>query len=52
MAEGVVAVIVLTLVLPHSLIVRPRWGVPIVEGLRPLTDMGDLVRHGAGAAAE
>jgi hypothetical protein len=33
MAAAVLAVIVLTLLLPHSLIVRPRWGVPIVEGL-------------------
>ena len=33
MAVAVLAVIVLTLLLPHSLIVRPRWGVPIVEGL-------------------
>ena len=31
MAAAVLAVIVLTLLLPHSLIVRPRWGVPIVE---------------------
>jgi hypothetical protein len=31
MAVAVLAVIVLTLLLPHSLIVRPRWGVPIVE---------------------
>jgi hypothetical protein len=33
MAIAVVAVIVLTLLLPHSLIARPRWGGPIVEGL-------------------
>ncbi len=33
MAVAVLAVIVLTLLLPHSLIVRPRYGVPIVEGL-------------------
>ncbi len=33
MAAAVLAVIVLTLLLPHSLIVRPRWGVPIVEGV-------------------
>ena len=33
MAAAVLAVIVLTLLLPHSLIVRPRWGVPIVEGI-------------------
>ena len=33
MAAAVLAVIVLTLLLPHSLIVRPRWGVPIVEAL-------------------
>jgi hypothetical protein len=31
MAAAVLAVIVLTVLLPHSLIVRPRWGVPIVE---------------------
>ena len=33
MAVAVVAVIVLTLLLPRSLIVRPRYGVPIVEAL-------------------
>jgi hypothetical protein len=33
MATAVLTVVVLTLLLPHSLIVRPRWGVPIVEGL-------------------
>ncbi len=33
MATAVLSVIVLTLLLPHSLIVRPRWGVPVVEGL-------------------
>ena len=33
MAVAVVVVIVLTLLLPHSLVTRPRWGVPIVEGL-------------------
>ena len=33
MAVAVFAIIVLTLLLPHSLIVRPRWGVPIAEGL-------------------
>jgi hypothetical protein len=33
MAAAVLAVIILTLLLPHSLIVRPRWGVPIVEAL-------------------
>jgi hypothetical protein len=33
MAAAVLAVIVLTLLIPHSLIVRPRWGVPIVEGV-------------------
>ena len=31
MAAAVLAVIILTVLLPHSLIVRPRWGVPIVE---------------------
>jgi hypothetical protein len=33
MAAAVLSVIVLTLLLPHSIIVRPRWGVPLVEGL-------------------
>jgi len=33
MAFAVVAVIVLTVLLPHDLITRPRWGVPLVEGL-------------------
>jgi len=33
MAVAVLAVIVLTLLLPRSLIARPRWGVPLVEGL-------------------
>ena len=33
MAVAVLAVIVLTVLLPHSLILRPRWGVPIVECL-------------------
>ena len=33
MAAAVLAVIVLTLLLPHSLIVRPRWGVPIAEAI-------------------
>ena len=33
MAVAVLAVIGLTLLLPHSLIVRPRWGVPLLEGL-------------------
>jgi hypothetical protein len=33
MAVAVLAVIVLTLLLPHSLIARPRWGVPLVEAL-------------------
>ena len=33
MAFAVVAVIVMTLLLPHDLITRPRWGVPLVEGL-------------------
>lgn len=31
MAAAVLAVIVLTLLLPHSLITRPRWGVPLLE---------------------
>ena len=30
---AVVAVIVLTLLLPHDLVARPRWGVPLVEAL-------------------
>ena len=33
MAVAVLAVIVLTLLLPHSLIVRPRWGMPLAEAL-------------------
>jgi hypothetical protein len=33
MAFAVVAVIVLTLLLPHDLVARPRWGVPLVEAL-------------------
>ena len=33
MAAAVVAVIILTLLLPRTLIVRPRWGVPIAEAL-------------------
>ena len=33
MAFAVVAVIVLTVLLPHDLVTRPRWGVPTVEGL-------------------
>ena len=33
MAAAVVAVIILTLLLPRTLIVHPRWGVPIVEGI-------------------
>lgn len=33
MAFAVVAVIVLTLLLPHDLVTHPRWGVPVVEGL-------------------
>jgi len=33
MAAAVSTVIILTVVLPHSLIVHPRWGVPIVEAL-------------------
>ena len=33
MAFAVVAVIVMTLLLPHDLITRPRWGVPLVEAL-------------------
>ncbi|MDR3687419.1 MAG: hypothetical protein P4L93_10730 [Coriobacteriia bacterium] len=31
MAVAVLAIIGLTLLLPHDLIVRPRWGVPILE---------------------
>ena len=33
MAAAVVAVIAMTLLLPHTLVARPRWGVPLVEGL-------------------
>jgi hypothetical protein len=33
MAFAVVAVMVMTLLLPHDLVTRPRWGVPLVEGL-------------------
>jgi hypothetical protein len=33
MALAVVAVIVMTLLLPHDLVARPRWGVPLVEGI-------------------
>ena len=33
MAVAVVAVIVMTILLPNSLIARPRWGVPLVEGI-------------------
>jgi hypothetical protein len=33
MAFAVVAVIVLTILLPHDLVTRPRWGVPLVEAL-------------------
>jgi hypothetical protein len=33
MAVAVLAIIVLTLLLPHSLVTRPRWGVPVVEAL-------------------
>jgi hypothetical protein len=33
MAFAVVAVIVLTILLPHDLVTHPRWGVPIVEAL-------------------
>jgi hypothetical protein len=33
MAFAVVAVIVMTLLLPRELVARPRWGVPLVEGL-------------------
>ena len=33
MAFAVVAVIVMTLLLPHDLVTRPRWGVPLVEAL-------------------
>ena len=33
MAVAVLAVIVMTVLLPNSLITRPRWGVPLVEGL-------------------
>jgi hypothetical protein len=33
MAAAVLAVIILTVLLPHSLIVHPRWGVPIAEAI-------------------
>ena len=33
MAVAVAAVIAMTLLLPHSLVARPRWGVPLIEGL-------------------
>ena len=33
MAVAVVAIIALTILLPNSLIVHPRWGVPIAEAL-------------------
>jgi hypothetical protein len=33
MAFAVVAVMVMTLLLPHDLVTRPRWGVPLVEGV-------------------
>jgi len=33
MAAAVLAVIILTVLLPRSLIVHPRWGVPIAEGI-------------------
>ena len=33
MAVAVLVVIVLTLLLPHDLVQRPRWGVPLAEGL-------------------
>jgi len=31
MAAAVLAVILMTLLLPHSLVARPRWGVPLIE---------------------
>ena len=33
MAVAVVAVIAMTLLLPHDLVARPRWGVPLVEAI-------------------
>ena len=33
MAAAVLAVVILTLLLPHSLIVRPRWGLPLLEAV-------------------
>jgi len=33
MAFAVAAVIAMTLLLPHDLVARPRWGVPLVEAL-------------------
>jgi hypothetical protein len=55
MAFAVVAVIAMTLLLPHDLVARPRWGVPLVEGLLLLAvivaDPGkiDLVSRRAAA---
>ena len=33
MAVAVVAIVVMTVLLPNSLIVHPRWGVPVLECL-------------------
>ena len=33
MAVAVVAIIAMTILLPNSLIVHPRWGVPLLEGI-------------------
>ena len=33
MASAVVALVVMQLLLPHSLIQRPTWSVPVIEGV-------------------
>ena len=49
MAAAVVAVIVLTVLLPHSLIVHPRWAVPIVEAVLLVAVMvGDPAKSTGG----
>ena len=55
MAVAVLAVIVLTLLLPHDLITRPRWGVPLAEALLLVAviigDPGKIDRRLAPACA-
>ena len=55
MALAVVALVVMTLLLPRSLIVRPRWPVPIVEGLLLVAviigDPGKIDRRSKGERA-